>query len=155
MRVMTKHFGEIDLDESKIIYFADGILGFDNYKNYNILYDNEEGERPDISWLQSIDEPALAIPIMSPFLVMEEYNPEVEDELLKPLGNMNADNIIVLVSVTVPSDVTKLSANMKAPFIINAETKKGIQIIVENGDYEIKYHFYEKLVAIKEAKEGQ
>ena len=32
MRVMTKHFGEIDLDESKIIHFADGILGFDNYK---------------------------------------------------------------------------------------------------------------------------
>lgn len=155
MRVMTKHFGEIELDESKIIHFAEGILGFDNYKKYTILYDNEEGERPDISWLQSIEEPTLAIPIISPFLVMEEYNPEVEDELLKPLGNMNGDNIIVLVSVTVPSDLTKLSANMKAPFIINSETKKGIQIIVENGDYEIKYHFYEKLAAIKEAKEGQ
>lgn len=152
---MTKHFGEIELDESKIINFPSGILGFDNYKEFTILYDNEEGERPDISWLQSIDEPSLAIPIMSPFLVMEEYNPEVEDELLKPLGDMKPDNMIVLVSVTVPSDVTKLSANMKAPFIINAETKKGIQIIVENGDYEIKYHFYEKLVAIKEAKEGQ
>ena len=145
MGIKTKHFGEIDLDESKIIHFADGILG----------YDNEEGERPDISWLQSIDEPALAIPVISPFLVMEEYNPEVEDELLKPLGNMNVDNIIVLVSVTVPSDITKLSANMKAPFIINAETRKGIQIVVENDDYEIKYHFYEKLAAIKAAKEGR
>ncbi|HHU70656.1 MAG TPA: flagellar assembly protein FliW [Clostridiales bacterium] len=155
MRVMTKHFGEIELDESKIINFPSGILGFDNYKEFTILYDNEEGERPDISWLQSIDEPSLAIPIMSPFLVMEEYNPEVEDELLKPLGDMKPDNMIVLVSVTVPSDVTKLSANMKAPFIINAETKKGIQIIIEKGDYEIKYHFYEKLAAIKEAKEGQ
>lgn len=152
---MTKHFGEIELDESKIINFPSGILGFDNYKEFTILYDNEEGERPDISWLQSIDEPSLAIPIMSPFLVMEEYNPEVEDELLKPLGDMKPDNMIVLVSVTVPSDVTKLSANMKAPFIINAETKKGIQIIIEKGDYEIKYHFYEKLAAIKEAKEGQ
>lgn len=155
MRIMTKHFGEIDLDESKVIYFASGILGFENYKKYTILYDNEEGERPDISWLQSIDEPSMAIPIMSPFLVMEEYNPEVEDELLKPLGDMNTDNIIVLVSVTVPSDITNLSANMKAPFIINAETKKGIQIIVDKGNYEVKYHFYEKLAAIKEAKEGQ
>ena len=155
MRIMTKHFGEIDLDESKVIYFADGILGFDSYKKYTILYDNEEGERPDISWLQSIEEPSLAIPVISPFLVMEGYNPEVEDELIKPLGDMNADKIIVLVSVTVPSDITKLSANMKAPFIINAETKKGIQIIVDNRDYDIRYHFYEKLAAIKEAKEGQ
>lgn len=155
MGVKTKHFGEIDLDESKIIHFEDGILGFDDYKKYAILYNNEEGERPDISWLQSIDEPALAIPVISPFLVMEEYNPEVEDELLKPLGSMSGDNIIVLVSVTVPSDITKLSANMKAPFIINAETRKGIQIVVENADYEIKYHFYEKLAAIKAAKEGR
>lgn len=155
MRILTKHFGEIDLDESKILYFQNGILGFEDYKKYTILYDIDEGKRSEISWLQSLDEASLAIPVINPFFLKEDYNPEVEDELLKPLGEMTPDDIVVLVSVTVPSDLTKMSANLKAPFIINAETKKGAQIIVENQDYEIKYYFYDKLQANKEAKEGK
>ncbi len=152
MLVKTRHFGEIDLDENKIINFPEGILGFENCKNYTLLYDNEGEERPDISWLQSLEEPALAIPVISPFLVKEDYNPEVEDELLKPLGEINMDNIVVLVSITVPNDITQMSANLKAPFIMNAETKRGCQIIVENADYEIKYRFYDRLEEKKAAK---
>ncbi len=152
MLVRTKHFGEIDLEENKIIHFTEGILGFTNYQNYTLLFDNEGEERPDISWLQSLDEPALAIPVISPFLLKEDYNPEVEDELLKPLGELNNDNIVVLVSITVPSDITMMSANLKAPFILNADTRKGCQIIVENSDYEIQYRFYDKLQEKKAAK---
>ncbi|MGB4658800.1 MAG: flagellar assembly protein FliW [Mobilitalea sp.] len=155
MLINTKHFGEINLDESKIIQFDNGILGFEDYKSFTLLYDDEGGERPDISWLQSIEEPALAIPVISPFIVKPEYNPNVEDELLKPLGALNEDNIVVLVSVTVPADVEKISANIKAPFILNSDAKKGIQLIIENPDYEVKYRFYEQLKAYKAAKEGK
>ncbi len=96
-----------------------------------------------------------AIPVISPFIVKPEYNPNVEDELLKPLGALNEDNIVVLVSVTVPADVEKISANIKAPFILNSDAKKGIQLIIENPDYEVKYRFYEKLKAYKASKEGK
>ncbi len=152
MLVKTRHFGEIDLEEDKIVYFPDGILGFEYCKNYTLLYDNEGEERPDISWLQSLEEPSLAIPVISPFLLKEDYNPEIEDELLKPLGDLNNDNIVVLVSITVPSDITRMSANLKAPFIINADSRMGCQIIVENSDYEIQYRFYDTLEAKKAAK---
>jgi flagellar assembly factor FliW len=155
MLVTTKNFGEIDLDESKIIYFDNGILGFEDYTKYTLLYDDENGERPDISWLQSLEEPALAIPVISPFLVRPDYNPEVEDELLKPLGEITEDNIVVLVSITIPADIEKISANLRAPFIINSDSKKGAQIIIENVNYEIKYHFYEQLKERKAAKEGK
>jgi flagellar assembly factor FliW len=155
MLVNTKNFGEINLDESKIIYFDNGILGFEDYKKYTLLYDDENGERPDISWLQSLEEPALAIPVISPFLVRPDYNPEVEDELLKPLGEVAEDNIVVLVSITIPADIEKISANLKAPFVINSDSKKGAQIIIENTEYEIKYRFYEQLKARKAAKEGK
>ena len=155
MLVKTRHFGEVDLDEEKIIYFEQGILGFEDCKRYAILYDNESGERPDISWLQSLDEPALAIPVISPFLVKSDYNPVVEDELLQSLGDLTPENLIVLVSVTVPGDITKISANLKAPFIINADLRKGCQVIVENNDYEIKHYIYEKLRAIKSEKGGK
>lgn len=155
MLVNTRHFGEIDLDESKIIVFRDGILGFEDYKKYTLLYDDEDGERPDISWLQSLEEPTLAIPVISPLLVKSDYNPVVEDELLKPLGDINEDNIVVLTSITVPTDIEKISTNLRAPFIINSDARTGAQIIVENQDYEVKHYFYDQLKAHKAAKEGK
>ena len=154
MQVKTKHFGEVDLDENKIIHFDGGILGFEEFKDYTILYDNEDGEQPNISWLQSIEEPSLSIPIVNPFLIKEDYNPEIEDEYLKPLDKLTDANLIVMVSITVPSDVRKISANLKAPFILNSETRKGVQVIVENSDYEIKTYFYDKLDSIKAKKGG-
>ena len=155
MLVKTKHFGEIELDEDKILYFENGIFGFEEYKKYTILYDDEDDKRPDISWLQSLDEPALAIPIVNPFIIKPDFNPEVDDELLKPLGVLTEENIVVLVSITVPEKVEMITANLKAPFIINSDDRKGAQIVVENPDYEVKYRFYEQLQAYKAAKEGR
>ena len=155
MLVKTKHFGDVELDDSKVIFFDNGILGFEDCKRYAILYDEKDGKRPEISWLQSLDEPALALPVISPFIVKPDYNPLIEDELIKHLGDLSDDNIIVLVSVTVPDDVEKISANLKAPFVINADLNRGAQIIVENSDYEIKHYFYEQLKAYKAAKEGK
>ncbi|MDD3172612.1 MAG: flagellar assembly protein FliW [Herbinix sp.] len=155
MLVNTRHFGEIDLDENKIIYFENGILGFEEYKKYTLLFDQEDEERPDISWLQSLDEVTLAIPVVSPFLVKPDFNPVVEDELLRSLGELSEDNIVVLVSVTVPADIESISANLKAPFIINSDSRKGAQIIIDNPEYEVKYNFYNQLAAHKAAKEGK
>lgn len=154
MLVKTRHFGEVDLDEEKVIYFEHGILGFEDCKKYAILYNNEGGKKPEISWLQSLDEPALAIPVISPFLIKPDYNPTVEDELLRTLGEITPDNIIILVSVTVPADITKISANLKAPFVINTDLRKGCQVIAENEDYEIKHYFYKQLLALRAGKEG-
>jgi flagellar assembly factor FliW len=152
MLVKTRHFGEVDLDESKVITFEDGIIGFEDCKRYTILYNNEEGGNSTISWLQSLDTPELALPVISPLSVLADYNPIVEDEVLQPLGNLTEENIIILLTLSVPSDITKMSANLKAPLVINADTKKGCQIIAENPDYVIKYNIYEQAKKCKEAK---
>lgn len=155
MLIKTKHFGEIELNEDKIIYFEKGVFGFEDYTKYTLLYDNDGAGQPEISWLQSLEEPSLAIPVINPFVVKKDYNPEVDDELLQPLGNVTEENVVVLISVTVPVDVEKISANLKAPFIINSDTRKGAQIIVENPDYAVKYYFYENFIADHAVKEGK
>jgi Uncharacterized protein conserved in bacteria len=152
MLVKTKYFGEIDLDESKIITFENGIMGFEEYKKYTILFDEEEGDKAVISWFQSLDEQGLAIPVISPLSVRTDYNPVVEDELLVPLGNITDENLVILLTLTVPSDLTKMTANLKAPLIINSDTRKGRQIIIENQDYEIKYNVYEAVQKLKKEK---
>ncbi len=57
--------------------------------------------------MQSLDEPVVALPVMNPLAIKEDYNPMVEDELLKPLGEMTPENTFVLVTVTVPEDIKK------------------------------------------------
>lgn len=153
MLVKTRCFGEIDLEEDKILTFDNGIMGFEDFKRFTILFDNEEDDTPVISWLQSLDEEALAIPVINPLLVKPDYNPIVEDELLVSLGELTEENVVILLSVTVPSDNTKVTANLKAPFIINADTKKGCQLIVENADYEIKYNIYDAIQNMKKGEE--
>ena len=98
-----------------------------------------------ISWFQSLDEPGLAIPVINPLIVKPDYNPVVEDELLKGMGELTEENLVILLTMTVPSDITQMTVNLMAPIIINSDTRKGAQVIVENDDYEIKYKVYDKL----------
>lgn len=149
MLVKTRYFGEIDLGEDKIITLERGLIGFEEYKKYTILYDSEKEERPAISWLQSLDEPGLALPVVSPLVVKPDYNPVVEDELLMNIGELTEENLVILLTLTVPEDVKKMTTNLKAPIIINSDTRKGVQLIVENQDYEVKYNVYDVLKSQK------
>ncbi len=144
MLVKTKFFGEVDLPEEKILTFDRGLIGLSDYKQYTILYDVEK-EETNICWLQSVDEPTLALPIIKPLLVKEDYNPVVEDELLTHIGELTEENLVIFLTMTVPSDITQMSVNLKAPIIINADTRKAAQIMVENQDYEVKYKIYDVL----------
>lgn len=152
MLIQTKHFGEIDLDENKVITFENGILGFEDFKRYTILYDSETEERSPISWLQSLDEVTLALPVISPLIISPEYNPTVEDELIAPLGELTEENLVLFVTLTVPSDITKVTSNLKAPIIINSDTKKGCQLIAENPEYEVKHNVYTSFMKYKKEK---
>lgn len=152
MLIQTKHFGEIDLDENKVITFENGILGFEDFKRYTILYDSESEERSPISWLQSLDEVTLALPVISPLIISPEYNPTVEDELIAPLGELTEENLVLFVTLTVPSDITKVTSNLKAPIIINSDTKKGCQVIAENPEYEVKHNVYTSFMKYKKEK---
>ena len=154
MKANTRIFGEIDIDESKIITFVNGMVGFPDMKKFTIIYDEEKQNKGGIMWFQSLDEPEFAMPVMEPTVIMPEYNPTVNNELLSPLGELTSDNLYVLVTVTVPSDITKMTANMKGPIIINTDTLLASQIVVEN-DMQVRFPIYEILKARKEEKAGE
>lgn len=151
MLVKTKYFGEVELDEDKVLTFENGILGFEEYKKYAILYNNELEEEPMISWLQSLDEPSLALPIIHPIYVKADYSPVVSDEILETLGDWEDIEATIFLTMTVPADITQMTVNLKAPIIIHSETKKGCQAVAENSDYLIKYKIYEHLKELKES----
>lgn len=145
MKVQTKWFGEIEVGEEKIITFDKGIIGFEDWKKYTLVYDAEKEEDVSIIWLQAIDEPTLALPIMRPELVYENYDPIVEDEIIKTLGDIKDADLLVACALTVPEDLTKMTINLKAPIIINIDTMKGVQLIADNAEYLVRYPIYDIL----------
>lgn len=148
MKLETRIFGEIDIEDNKILNFEKGIIGFPDLKRFTLIYDEDRKEGANIIWLQSLDEPAFAMPVINPLLVKESYNPNVEDEYLKELGELGEDNLLVLVTVTVPQDIKKITVNLKAPIVINAQERKAVQVIAEDED--VKYGIYEILQEQKE-----
>lgn len=155
MKVQTKWFGEIEIGEEKVITFEKGIIGFEDCKKFTIVYDSEKGKDAAIMWLQSLEDASLAIPIMKPEYVREDYDPIVEDELIHSLGeNIQEAELLVLVTLTVPSDIKRMTCNLKAPIIINADTMKGIQLIADNSDYLVRFPIYD-LLNEKKGKGGE
>ncbi len=156
MLVQTRSFGEVEIDEERIVDFPNGIIGFPDLKRFVLLHDAARGENVGIHWLQSIDEPGFAMPVMNPLVVDNQYNPIIEDDILVPLGNLAEDDVIVLVTVSVPKDLTKMTVNLRGPFVINASKKKGCQVIVEGEDFSVRFPIYDILQKNKEnaKKEG-
>lgn len=150
MKANTKFFGEVDIEDDKVLEFPNGIVGFENLRKFAIIYDIEKGSDVNVSYLQSLEEPLLALPVVNPLVVLDDYNPTIEDELLKPLGNPSDEDIMVLLAMTVPADLTKMTVNQKAPFVINTKSRQGGQIIVENTDYQVRFPIYDILQAKKE-----
>lgn len=142
MKVDTKKFGKIELDDKKLIRFTNGIVGFPDLKDFALIHDGEKENGP-IRWLQSMQEPGFAMPVIDPLFVKQDYNPVVEDEMLKDIGLEDGTDLFVLVTLTVPKDIQKMSVNLKAPFVINMKNREACQIIVEDDAYEVKFPVYE------------
>lgn len=120
-----------------------------------IMHD-AESEKSKILWLQSLDDGNIALPVIDPLMIKSDYNPVVEDELFKNIGELVDGEIFVLTTLTVPADITKITTNLKAPIVINPVTLKGCQIIVDNDDYVVRYPIYDILKSSKVAdKEGE
>lgn len=150
----TKFFGTIDIEDEKIIHFPMGIIGLEHLKNFALIFDSEREERSKISWLQSMDEPGMVFPVINPIDIMENYAPTIEDELVKIIGDPADADILIFVTMSIPADITKMTANLKAPFIINTVDRRAMQVIVENSDYEVKYNVYDAIEKLK-GKEGE
>lgn len=145
MQITTRVFGQINIEDDKIITFVNGLVGFPELKDFALIYDTEKSNHRGIQWLQSMQEPNFAMPVIDPLSLIPDYNPQVEDEWLKPLGDLDPEHLLVLVTVTVPSDLTKMTVNLKGPIVINANTRKASQVIAEGDGCDVKFPIYEIL----------
>lgn len=139
MKVETRDFGTIEIDERDIITFVSPIYGFENYKDFVIINDISIGT--DIMWLQSLEDKEVCFIVVSPFAVCEDYNPTIPRETIAKLEAENDESLSYAAIAIIPNKLLDATANLKSPIIINHKNKKAMQIILDD-DYPIKHKIY-------------
>ncbi|GLI18337.1 MULTISPECIES: flagellar assembly protein FliW [Tepidanaerobacter] len=124
-----------NLNDEKVITFLNGILGLEDYKKYIIL---DHPESDVIKWIQSVDEPQIALPVVNPYSFYPDYAPEISEEDLKRLKISSAEEALALCVITISQDASTITVNLKAPIIINVSERLADQLIAENADYSIR-----------------
>lgn len=135
MIIPTAHFGEVEIDEAKILTFEDGLPGLEEDTRFAIL-SNEESQ--PISWLQSLDHPEIALPVIDPFLLCPDYAFDVSDEDIEKLELKDIHDAFVLSVLVIPKNVRDMTINLSAPVVINVRNGKGRQIILDDKKYKVR-----------------
>jgi len=143
MEILSRDYGTVDIEESSIIRFDDGIIGFEDYREY-VLLDDGKGQSP-FRCLQSVQNRDLAFILLDPFNIKPDYEFVLDDELTERLSIDGREDLVVLAIVVIPDDVKMMSFNLKAPIIINAAAKKGAQQIVDNGEYGVRHYVFDEI----------
>lgn len=140
--IVTKPFGQIEVDERQIIDFPEGIYGFEDIKKFVIL---DAKEKSPFKWLQAYDEPDLAFVIIRPVDFMMQYELDVMPEDLEDIGAKSPEDVLVFAIVTIPEDPSKMTANLQGPVLINPKARKGKQAISLCDKYTVRHYILEEI----------
>ncbi len=149
LRLKTKPFGEIEVDERQMVDFPEGIPGFDHIKKYAVL---DSREKSPFKWLQAVDEPDLAFVIIRPADFMGEYELVVSQGDVEAVGAVDAGELLVFAIVTIPSDYRDMTANLQGPVIINPRKRVGKQAISLSEKYRVKHRILDELEKASDVK---
>ncbi len=152
MIIDTIRFGKTKVRDESVLTFAEGLLGFEECKRFAIIV-CEETE--PIQWLQSVDDPAVSLPIINPFIIKPDYELDVDDAELRSIDTPAQADILVINVMVVPQDLKAATVNLCAPILINMKANKARQIVMEYGSGNaIRYPAFEALVAYYKAMEA-
>ena len=148
MKVATKAYGLIDVNEAQKIKFPQGLFGFEQLKDYLLL----DAERQPFYWLQSADVEQVAFVLINPFLFRTDYELNIDNDELRAIGITDPDKALIFAIVTIPGDGGAMTANLQGPLVINRENRMGIQAVLTDSRWKTKHDILAELSA---AKSGQ
>lgn len=139
MKINTRDFGEVEIDESTVINIPGGILGFEKYTKYTLL--SPLGEDTFPMWLQSVEDSQPCFVVYDPMQIYPDYVFEINDEEQAELKLGEDIPHRVLTVAIVPDDYKKTTINLRCPIVINTRESIAAQIILD--DYDFKYPVYD------------
>ncbi len=146
MLVKTNFLGveeTIEVSEEQIFSFDPGIGGFESLRRYALI---PEQDSP-VEWLQSLEDPDVAFALLEPFAFKPNYAFELSDADAEALGMREAQDALVRCVLTLHEDPEKITANLLAPLLFSRRSHMARQVILQNSEYELRFHLFSELPA--------
>lgn len=142
MIIETSRFGRVEVSAEDMLTFPEGLLGFAELRKFVLLDDPND----DIfAWLQSCEEGSIAFPVLEPELFSENYRINMTKGDLESLGLASIEKARAFTIVTIPEDPTQMTANMKAPIIMNIADRRARQCVLQDNQLAIREPIFVKL----------
>jgi flagellar assembly factor FliW len=145
VRVATKAYGLIDVDDRQKLSFPEGLFGFEELKDYVLL----DADRQPFYWLQSLDVEAVAFVLVNPFLFRPDYEVNISNGELAEIGINSPEKALVFSIVTIPPDGGSMTANLQGPLVINRDTRIGRQAILTDSRWKTKHDIIQELATAR------
>jgi len=142
VKVATKAYGLIEVDERQKIIFPQGLFGFEELQDYILL----DAERQPFYWLQSMQEEQVAFILVNPFLFRPDYEVNISNEELAEIGIRSPEKALILSIVTIPGD-GPMTANLQGPLIINRDNRTGKQAVLSDARWKTRHDIMAELAA--------
>lgn len=128
MKIQTTRFDEIEIEPDDILFFRNGIFGFEQCRHWVLLAD---ADNQAVAWLQSIQKAETALPVVSPRRFVKDYRVRMEKDDLEALMLDGSEHSYVLA--VVGRDQDSLTLNLRAPIVINLDRRLGAQIVTTDN----------------------
>jgi len=134
MIIRTSRFGQLEVDEERLIQFEDGILGFPDQHRYALV---QTGEGSGFYWLQSVEAEDLAFVVCDPRLFVADYQVPVKIEDLRTMGLDSPQGAQVFVIVNKVNEL--LTGNFQGPLVVNVENRCAKQLVLSDKRYSTRH----------------
>lgn len=142
MIIQTSRFGQVSLKQEDILTFPEGLLGFVDLRHF-VLLDDPSDEI--FAWLQSCEAPQIAFPVLEPELFTENYKVNLTKGDLEGIRLPDAAKARFFSIVTIPEDPTQMTANLKAPIVVNVDQRMARQCVLQDNNLAIREPIFSKL----------
>lgn len=140
--IKTSRFGLVELKSEDILTFNEGLLGFQDLRQFILLDDPND----DIfAWLQSCELPSIAFPVLEPEIFGHKYATALNRTDSESLKLQAGQTPAYLNIITIPDDATEMTANIKAPIVINVDQRIARQCVLQDNNLAIKEKIFTKL----------
>ncbi|MCL1905659.1 MAG: flagellar assembly protein FliW [Clostridiales bacterium] len=143
MEIDTLRFGPLQVDEKKLLRFKSGLPGLEDCAEFAILQFEESNP---LHWLQSTQRPEVCLPIINAFAICPGYAFDISDEDVEELALNGPEDVYVVSVVLIPErDIEQMTANLVAPIIINHRSGSAKQIIINSGEYNVRFPVFQTI----------
>lgn len=144
MTIQTTRFGQVEIKSEDLIEFKEGVLGFGHLRKF-VLLDDPTDEV--FAWIQSCERPEIAFPVLEPEFFAANYKFTLTKSDMEALNVKGMDRVKVFCIVTIPEDPAMMTANLKAPILINIPDRLARQCVLQDNHLAIREPIFVQLQA--------